>query len=132
MEGVPVFDFHNPWVALIQLALTYLLPRLVGLVTAKFTASGVKLALLGGLTVLTSALTFLLDVAVANSWATLDPTDLVNVVVNAALTFALAQGVFTGVIKKLGQAEKDAESNVIQLFPEKAGPRTTIIEKDAA
>jgi len=122
MDGtVPLFDFHTPWVALIQLALIYFLPRLTGLVTDKLTASKVKIMVLGTLTVVTAGLTWLLDVAMANSWASLDWTALLNVVVNAALTFAIAQGVFKGVIVPLGHADKDAASNVIQLFgPSKA------------
>lgn len=116
MDTVPLLDFHAPWVALIQLALIYFLPRLTGLVTDKLTASGIKIAVLGVLTVLTSALTWLLDVAVADAWATMDWTALLNVAMNAALTFAVAQGVFKGVIVPLGQADRDANSNVIQLF----------------
>ena len=115
MEGIPVFDFANPWVALIQLVLFYALPRLVGLVTSRFAAPGVKIALLGALAVLGSALTWLLDVAVANGWAALDWTAFINVIVNAAITFALANSVYRGVIKPVGQAEADAE-NGLQLF----------------
>lgn len=111
----PAFDFHQPWVALIQLALTYFLPRLTGLVTDKMTASGVKITILGALTVVASALVYLLAVATANSWATLDWVALLNIVVNAALTFALAQGVFKGVIQPSGQAAKDASSDAIKL-----------------
>jgi len=116
MEGIPVFDFANPWVALIQLALFYVLPRIVGLVTDRLTKASVKIVLLGVLAVVTSTLTWLLDVAVAQGWATLDWTALINVIVNAAITFALANSVYRGVIKPTGQAEKDADSNVIQLF----------------
>lgn len=112
----PAFDFHQPWVALIQLALTYLLPRLTGLVTDRLAAPKVKIAVLGVLAVLASALTYLLAVAVANTWATLNWTTLLNVVVNAALTFALAQGVFKGVIVPTGQAARDAANPVMQLF----------------
>ena len=115
LEGTPVFDFANPWVALIQLTLLYVLPRLVGLVTDKATDPRVKIVLLGLLAVVTSALTWLLDVAVANGWATLDWTALVNVVVNAAITFALANAVYRGVIKPTGQAEADAKNDAIQL-----------------
>ena len=135
MDAVPIFDFHAPWVALIQLALIYFLPRLTGLVTDRWTASGVKIAVLGALSVITSALTWLLDVAVANAWAALDWVALVNVIVNAALTFAIAQGVFKGVIVPLGQANRDADSNVIQLFgasPERAAAATTTVKKKAA
>ncbi len=116
MDSIPVFDFHNPWVALIQLALIYFLPRLTGLVTDRWSASGVKIAVLGVLSVLASALTWLLDVAVASSWATLDWIALINVIVNATLTFAIAQGVFKGVIVPLGQADRDAANNSIKLF----------------
>ena len=116
MEGIPVFDFANPWVALIQLILFYVLPRIVGLVTDRFTRPGVKIAVLGFLTVLGSALTWLLDVAVANGWAALDWTALINVIVNSAITFALANSVYRGVIKPIGQAEKDAQNDTIKLF----------------
>lgn len=112
----PVFDFHQPWVALIQLALTYFLPRLTGLVTDKLSASSVKIAVLGVLTVVTSALVYLLAIATADTWSTLDWTALLNVVVNAALTFAIAQGVFKGVVQPLGQADKDAANDSIKLF----------------
>ena len=125
---IPVFDFHNPWVALIQLTLLYLLPRLVGLVTDKLTASGVKIALLGLLSVVGSALTFLLDVAIADAWASLDWVALLNVIVNAAITFALAQGVFKGVIVPLGQADRDAASSAIQVF----GPSASRIDAESA
>jgi predicted Na+-dependent transporter len=116
MEAVPVFDFANPWVAIIQIALIYLLPRLTGLVTDKLTASRVKIAVLGALTVLASALTWLLDVAIAQGWATLDWTALINVIANAAIVFFLAQGVYTGIIKPLGQADRDARSTAIQVI----------------
>jgi hypothetical protein len=113
---VPVFDFHNPWAALILLGLTYLLPRLVGLVTDKLAASWLKITLLGTLSIFGAGLTWLLDVAVANAWATVDWTDLLNVIVNSGVTFALAQGIFKGVIVPTGQAERDAQSTVIKLF----------------
>lgn len=117
MDTIPVFDFNNPWVALIQLALVYLLPRLTGLVSDRFAASHWKIAMLGGLTVVGSALTWLLDIAIAQTWSTLDWTEFVNVVVNAALTFFLAQGTYRGVIVPLGQAERDAQSTALQFIP---------------
>jgi hypothetical protein len=124
MEGIPVFDFSNPWVALIQLVLFYVLPRVVGLVTDKLTKASTKIALLGLLAVATSALTWLLDVAVANGWATLDWTALINVIVNAAITFALANAVYRGVIKPTGQAATDAANKSVQLFgPDKPAPK---------
>lgn len=113
---LPVFDFANPWVALIQIALFYVLPRIVGLVTDRLTASVVKIVILGVLAVVTSSLTWLLDVAVAQAWATLDWTALINVIVNAAITFAAAQAVYAGVIKPIGQADRDAQSTAIKLF----------------
>lgn len=116
MEGIPVFDFDNPWVALIQLVLFYLLPRLVGLVTDKLANPWVKVLLLGILAVVGSALTSLLDVAVADGWATLDWSSIITVVVNAAITFALANAVYQGVIKPTGQAAADAENKAIQLI----------------
>lgn len=112
----PAFDFHQPWVALIQLALTYFLPRLTGLVTDSGVDAKVKIAVLAVLSVLSSALVYLLTIAIANTWSTLDWTALLNIVVNAALTFALAQGVFKGVIVPSGAAEKDASSTAIQFI----------------
>lgn len=105
MDQIPVFDFNNPWVAIIQLALAYLLPLLTGLVSDKFAKAAHKIVLLGVLNVVGAGLTYLLDVAIAQSWATLDWTALGNIVVNAALTFFLAQGVYQGIIKPTGQAE---------------------------
>jgi hypothetical protein len=113
---IPVFDFNNPWVALIQLALTYLLPRLTGLISDRLAKPGLKMLALGVLTIITSALTFLLDVAVAQTWATLDWVAFINVIVNAAITFGLAQAIYKGVIVPLGQNEKDAD-NGISLIP---------------
>lgn len=122
----PLLDFHQPWVALITLALTYLLPRLTGLVTTKVASAGTKIAVLGVLSIVTQALTYLLTIAVANSWATLDWTALVNVIVNAGLTFAIANGVFAGVIVPLKQNVKDKQSNVIAFI----GPATPPVAED--
>jgi hypothetical protein len=114
-SAIPVFDFANPWVAIIQIALIYLIPRLTGLVTDKLTASGLKIATLGILVVVASSLTWLLDIAVAQAWASIDYTALINVAVNSALTFFLAQGAFVGIIKPLGQSDRDAASTAIQM-----------------
>jgi hypothetical protein len=124
---IPVFDFANPWVAVIQLALVYFLPRLTGLVTDRLTASIWKIVTLGILTVVGSGLTWLLDIAVSNSWVTLDYTALINVLVNSALTFFLAQGVFTGIIKPLGQAQKDAANETVKFI----GPDPKLVMQEA-
>jgi hypothetical protein len=113
---IPVFDFNNPWVAIIQLALAYLLPLLTGLVSDKLAKAAYKIVLLGVLNVIGAALTWLLDVAIAQAWATLDWTAFINVVVNAALTFFLAQGVYQGIIKPTGQAER-VQSAGVSLIP---------------
>lgn len=128
----PLLDFHQPWVALITLALTYLLPRLVGLVTTNVASAGLKIAVLGILSVVTQALTYLLTVAVANSWGSLDWTALANVIVNAGLTFAIANGVFKGVIQPLGQAEKDKQSAAIAFIGPKHLATASDLTKDAA
>jgi hypothetical protein len=109
---IPVFDFNNPWVALIQLALAYLLPLLTGLVSDKLAKPVFKIAALGVLNIIGAALTWLLDVAIASAWDTLDGTALINVIVNAALTFFLAQGVYQGIIKPTGQAAAVANAGV--------------------
>jgi|GEM_PF-4316489 len=126
--AIPVFDFNNPWVAVIQIALIYVLPRITGLVTDKLTASGLKIIVLGALVVAATALTWLLDIAVAQAWATIDYTALINVLVNSALTFFLAQAAFTGIIKPLGQSERDAASTKIKMV----GPSASRIAAMAA
>jgi hypothetical protein len=113
---VPVFDFHTPWVAVIQLVLLYVLPRLTGLVTDRLTASLKKVAILGVLSVVGSGLTWLLDVAVSNTWASFVWTDLINIVVNASLTFFFANTVYDKVIKPSGAADADAMNTTIKLF----------------
>jgi hypothetical protein len=112
MDAIPVFDFANPWVAIIQIVLFYLLPRIVGLVSDGSASTLAKGLLLGALSVLASALTFLLDVAVASTWATLDWTAFINVVVNAAITWVIAQQLFDRVIKPSGQAAFDSAHGV--------------------
>lgn len=114
MENLPVFDFHNPWVALIQIALLFILPTLVGLVTDKLTDSKTKALLLGLLTLISTALVWLLDVAIAGAWGEADWTGLLNVVISAAITWALANGIFKGVLVPTGVIEKAQDSNVIQ------------------
>lgn len=109
---IPVFDFNNPWVALIQLALAYLLPLLTGLVSDKLAKPVYKIAALGVLNIIGAGLTWLLDIAISQAWSTLDYTALINVVVNAALTFFLAQGVYQGIIKPTGQAAAVANAGV--------------------
>ena len=116
METLPVFDFHNPWVALIQIALLFVLPTLVGLVTDKVTDSKTKALLLGLFTLVSTALVWLLDVAIAGAWGEADWTSLVNVLVGAIITWALANGIFKGVLVPTGVIEKAQESNVIQLL----------------
>src|SRR5690606_5125034 len=94
-----------------------------GLVSDRLAASLKKTALLGALSVIASALTFLLDVAVADAWATLSWVALVNVIVNAAIVWVLSQQVFDRIIKPSGQAERDALGGVSLL---KADPERTI------
>ena len=126
---IPVFDFNNPWVAIIQLALAYVLPLLTGLVSDRLAKAAYKVILLGVLNVIGAGLTWLLDIAIAQSWATLDWTALINVVVNAALTFFLAQGAYQGIIKPTGQAAAVANSGV-SLIP--ADPARKLAEAQAS
>jgi len=124
--GIPVFDFASPWVAIIQIVLFYVLPRVVGLVSDVNASALAKGLFLGALSVLASALTFLLDVAVADAWAALDWTAFINVVVNAAITWVLAQQVFDRIIKPSGQAASDSAHGV-SLIPA-AAPVTGVSE----
>ena len=108
----PPLDFNNPAFALIQLALAYFLPILTGLISDRYAKASWKIIALGALTVITAALVFLSDIALANAWATLNWVDLINVIVNAGLTFLLAQGAYQGIIKPTGQAAAIADHGV--------------------
>lgn len=125
---IPVFDFNNPWVAIIQLALAYALPLLTGLVSDRLAKASYKVILLGVFNIIGAGLTWLLDIALTQAWATIDYTALINVVVNAALTFFLAQGVYQGIIKPTGQAARVARSG-ISLIP--ADPDRALAEDQA-
>lgn len=126
---IPVFDFNNPWVAIIQLALAYFLPLLTGLISDRLAKPALKIAALGVLNVIGAALVWLLDVAIAQAWSTLDWVALVNVIVNAGITFFLAQGVYKGIIVPTGQAAAVANSG-ISLIP--ADPERQYEEARAA
>jgi hypothetical protein len=122
MNDIPVLDFHTPVVALIQLVLFVGLPWLVGQITDKLTASRVKVILLGSLTLLGVILTRLLDIAIADAWATVDWIALINVAVNWAVGWALAQSLgYNAILKPTGAIAAAQKSNVIQLF----GPSTS-------
>lgn len=129
---IPVFDFASPWVAVIQIVLIYLLPRLVGLISDKLAKSSWKIIALGVVTIIASGLTWLLDVALADAWATLDWTALINVLVNSALTFFLAQGVYQGILKPTGSAARDAERGVSLIPADPVKEREVAEEKRAA
>lgn len=121
MNQVPLFDFDTPWIALIQLALMFVLPTLVGLVTDRLAASWVKAALLGGLTFASTTLTTLLDTMLAGT-----EYDWVNMIVNGLITWALAIAAYLGILKPTGAAEAAQASNVIQMF----GPSQSRIDAE--
>jgi len=116
MEGFPVFDFHNPWVAIIQLALFFALPQLVALVTVKLTSAKIKTWLLAGLTLVGVVLTWLLDIAVADAWASLDWTELTGIVVNWVVAWLLSNAAYKGVLKPSGATEAAQNNNAIKIF----------------
>lgn len=123
MDTIPIFDFHEPWVALIQLALFFALPQLVGLITVKLTSARIKAWLLAGLTLLGVILTWLLDIAVADAWATLDWTELVNITVNWVVAWLLSNAAYKGFLVPTGAADRAAENTTIKIFgpdPERA------------
>jgi len=128
MDAVPIFDFHTPWVALIQLMLFFALPQLVGLITVKLTSAKVKTYLLALLTLIGVILTWLLDVAVADAWATLDWTELVNIIVNWIVAWLLSNAAYKGVLIPTGAAESAAENTTIKLF----GPDPARVEAEKA
>jgi hypothetical protein len=110
MDGTILpFDYNNPWVFAIQVALVYILPRVVGLISDKFAAGLAKAFALGVLSVIGSGLTWLLDVAVGGHWETANWTDLITVLVNAGFTWVVAQQVFDRFLKPSGVAAADAE-----------------------
>lgn len=115
MNQIPLFDFGTPWIALIQLALMFILPTLVGLVTDRLSASWLKVVLLGGLTFASTILTSLLDSMMAGT-----PYDWVNMVANGLITWALAIAAYMGILKPTGVIESAQKSTAIQIFgPEK-------------
>lgn len=115
MDGLPFFDFNNPWVSLIQLALVFFLPRLVGWVTDRYAEGWKKAVLLGVLALAGSVLTFLLDVAVANAWATLDWIALLNLIINFVITWAAANATYLGFLSKLPSTER-SQAGGLHLF----------------
>ena len=115
MDGLPFFDFNNPWVSLIQLALVFFLPRLVGWVTDRYAEGWKKAVLLGVLALAGSVLTFLLDVAVADAWSSLDWIALLNLVANFVITWAAANATYLGFLKSLPSTER-SQSKGLHLF----------------
>jgi tetrahydromethanopterin S-methyltransferase subunit C len=109
-------DITQPWVALIQVILVFVLPQLVGLITDKVSSSKLKTFLLALLTLLGVVGTRLLGVAVDDAWSTYDWNELINLVINWVLVWLLANSAYKGVLKPIGATEKAQESNVIQLF----------------
>lgn len=111
MESTPVFDFHEPWVALIQVSLMFVLPTLVGLVTDRLSSSALKVTLLGGLTLIGSLLTGFLDASLAGQ-----AYDWMNALLNGLVTWGLAVAAYAGILKPAKVIEKVQESTVVQLF----------------
>lgn len=112
----PILDITQPWVALIQVVLVFVLPQLVGLITDKVSSSKLKTFLLAVLTLVGVVATRLLDVAIADGWATYNWNELVNLVINWVLVWLLANSAYKGVLKPTGASESAQNSNVIQLF----------------
>jgi len=124
---IPVFDPATPWVAVIQLVLVYVLPRLTGLVTDRLTKPTLKILVLGVLSVIGTALTWLLGIAVANTWSGLDWSALLTVVVNASLVFLFSNVVYKSVIQPTGQAAKDAANDTVKII----GPDPKLVMQEA-
>jgi hypothetical protein len=109
--SVPVFDFQNEWLAIVQVALVLVLPILVGLVTDKLSSSLLKVVLLGGLTYAATLLTGLgdaLSAGVAFDW--------VNLAMNGFITWALAAASYAGILKPSGLIAKAQSSTAVQVF----------------
>lgn len=109
---IPVFDFNNPWVAIIQIALLFVLPKVTQKIVSLWADGLTKTAVLGVLSVLASGLTWLLDVAVANAWASADWTALINVLVNALLVWGLGSRFFDNVISKSANYKESAQTGL--------------------
>jgi len=127
---IPVFDFNTPWVALIQIALLFLSPQIVGYITDRLSDPKTKVLALGAVSLAGVVLTKLLDIAVTQAWATFNWVDLVNIVVNFVAAWLLSQAVYKTVLKPSGATARAQQSPVVQMFgPEDAWRRE---ERNAA
>lgn len=114
LSTLPVFDFDTPWVSLIQLGLFFLNPQLTGHFTDKLTNAKVKIAILGGLSLLGVVLTHLLDYAIADSWSQFDSTEFSGIVINFVFAWFLSQFAFDKILKPTGASAAAQESNILK------------------
>lgn len=120
---MPIFDFSQGWVSIIQLLLVLILPTVVGLVTDRLTATWVKALVLASLAAATTLLAGLLDALTLGV-----QFDWLNAVGTFVISVLVAQLSYLGLLKPWGVIEKAQSSTAIQVF----GPSESRIAEDFA
>lgn len=108
VTNAPVVVFSLDWAIVIQIVLAVFLPILVGLVTTRVTAGGIKAWLLAGLTLLTSVLTQVGQAVASNT-----PFDLGLALLAVIPAFAISVATYYGLWKPTGVGAKAQESEVL-------------------
>ena len=114
MTDIPVFDFSQGWVAILQVMLAIVIPVLVGLVTDRLTASWVKALVLAVLSALSVLVTSLLEVLTGGG--TFESFDWVNAVGTFIVSVGIAQLSYLGLWQKWGVTQAAQNTTVLQLF----------------
>lgn len=114
MTDIPVFDFSQGWVAILQVMLAIVIPVLVGLVTDRLTASWVKALVLAVLSALSVLVTSLLEVLTGGG--TFESFDWVNAVGTFIVSVGIAQLSYLGLWQKWGVTQAAQNTTALQLF----------------
>ena len=114
MTDIPVFDFSQGWVAILQVMLAIVIPVLVGLVTDRLTASWVKALILAALSALSVLVTSLLEVLTGGG--TFESFDWVNAVGTFIVSVGIAQLSYLGLWQKWGVTQAAQKTTALQLF----------------
>lgn len=118
LPTLPVYGFAPNLGGLLSLAITIVLPILVGLVTRQSTAAGVKAVLLLGLAAVKTVL---------EAWLQAVNTDVVfdwvPVVYSVLINFGIAVAVHYGLFKPSGVSAAAQRSLVADRSPASSGPR---------
>ena len=114
MTDIPVFDFSQGWVAILQVLLAIIIPVLVGLITDRLTASWVKALILAALSALSVLVTSLLEVLTGGG--TFESFDWVNAVGTFIVSVGIAQLSYLGLWQKWGVTQAAQNTTALQLF----------------